>query len=252
MKKFFAIVLVAVVCFAIGFSAAQAAVINVDLVASNLLDSTTFEPIAGASFSPKSVPNQPGPVVIEFQVLLTVESLAAGEDSFGHAAFAMEVSGATPTAAYGGRPFPNVDTNGAPPPGATTPLFAQNADLGVSSEDYLGILVQMATGAFTNASDPRRNVGEATGITLPTGEDLSSGVWIGNAYALWDGSTPGSAFLRGPNQGDPVQVSAKDAGGQFVAGTSILNAPVIIGIPEPGTLALAGLSLIGLVLRRNG
>lgn len=252
MNKFFAISVVAVICFGMAFRATQAAVISIQPVISGILNPITFDPVPGATFSPKQYGGV-GEVVVQINFTLTVESLAANEDSFGHAAFSMIVSSpngnASPTLAYDSRPFPGVV--GPPPFPGFIPIFAQNADLGMSAEDYIGILLQMSTGAFTNPNDPRRNVGESTGITLPTGEHFGPGMWFGRGYVLWDGLGVGQITLTGSLPGTGPQVSAKDTSGLFIPGTSVAVIPILLGIPEPASLALASLGLAYLVFRRT-
>lgn len=241
MKKFIALLTVAVVgCAA---SLTQAANIQVQPNFIGYLDPVTFAPVVS--------PTAGVPVVAQVDVFMNVVSLAAGEDSFGTAAFTVThsgIGGATiiPSATAGGwaaNPIPNVDSNGAAP-GGLVPLFATNADLGADSQDYVGVLVQMATGAFTNAADPRRNVGEA-------GSSLGSPILLGSAFFLWNATGTATISLN------PLEVSAKDTAGLYIAGTSPQVVPVVLTlggeptIPEPSTMVMAGLSLIGLAFRRR-
>jgi hypothetical protein len=247
MKKFFALLAVAVIV--VSAPAAQAAVINVQPRIVGILDAATFAPVPGAVFTDKQYVKEASvttPVVAQVDIYMNVESLGAGEDSFGTAAFTVTYNGVTgatvipdPEAGgYAANPIPNVDSNGAAP-GGLVPLFATNADLGADSQDYIGILVQMATGAFTNAADPRRSVGEA-------GSSLGSPILLGSAFFEWNGLGIANLTLN------PVEVSAKDTTGLYVQGTA---SPVIgvtlIGVPEPGTMAMAGLSVLGLAFRRR-
>lgn len=247
MKKFFA--LLAIAAIVVSVSVAQAAVINVQPRIVGILDPTTFAPIPGAVFTDKEYKKDPSvtsSVVAQIDIYMNVESLGAGEDSFGTAAFSVTydgLSGATvipdPEAGgYAANPIPNVDSNG-PAPGGLVPVFATNADLGADAQDYVGILVQMATGAFTNAVDPRRTVGEV-------GSSLGSPILLGSAFFEWNGQGTANLTLN------PVEVSAKDTAGLYVQGTA---SPVIgvtlIGIPEPGTLAMAGMSVMALAFRRR-
>jgi hypothetical protein len=199
---------------------------------------TTFDPI----------PPQPfynHPVVVQIDVFMEVLSLAPGEDSFGLAAFSFYTEGACncqlkPSEDAGGwnpAPHPNVDSNG-PAPGGLVPLFATNADLGTSSVDYEGVLVQMATGAFTNALDPRRSVGEP-------GSPLGVPIMLGSAFFEWNGTGIGSITL------DPVQAAVKRSDGIFVIAQAAPVQPVQLGpgdCPEPSSVVMLGgmLALAGL------
>jgi hypothetical protein len=208
----------------------HAAVINVTLQIEGYYDPDDFSPLP-------PIPPCCDPVGVHVGVYMAVKSLGPGEDSFGSANFSIRPTGfyasrLTPdldAGGYAANPIPNVDSNGPSTPGGLVPLFPTNADLGVDSQDYVDILVKMADGAFTNSADPRRTVGEA-------GSSLGSPILLGDAFFEWD---PLGLFPEFALQG--LVVTAKTTAGQFVPAKT----------PEPGTLAMAGLSVLGLAFRRR-
>jgi hypothetical protein len=163
-------------------SSGQAAVISVQPVLVAFYD-LAFNPITAIPAGTN--PNVP--VVLQVDVMMQVQSLSPGEDSFGRAEFGFQFGNGNypqgvifPEPDLGWTPNnPTVDSN-SPFPGGIVPLFAQNDDLGVLTVDLQDITVAMAGGAFTNAADPRRNVGE-------TGSFLGSPFRLGSAFLRWDG-----------------------------------------------------------------
>jgi hypothetical protein len=185
---------------------------------------------------PNTNPGIPYVVQVDFDVI--VHDLAPGEDSFGNTGFNIAMTGPVADAFDLGWQAnnPQVDSNGSLPLGMVA-LYAQNGDFGASSTDELGILVSMATGAFTNAADPRRNVGE------PSGE---RGL-LGTVFVRWDGTAYGTVSVDG------VQASVKLTSGAFVGNQEVFGGSIALGnfIPEPSSLALLGSCLAGIVLRRR-
>jgi hypothetical protein len=242
MKKLISILSLVVACVA---TSTHAAVISVQPVVGGYYD-LSFNPI------PPVYRFMINPHIIQVDVYMTAESLGPGEDSFGYAAFSFVTQ---PSFGYGSikpsivpgysaHPYPNVDINGSAP-GGLNQLFATNADLGPSSQDYEGVLVQMATGPFTNAQDPRRNVGEPNGITLPSGDSLAGPVLLGSAYFEAYGGYTITLF--------PIYVGAKLTNGIFVEATAT-TPNVIFGPwddPEPSSVVLATIGFVGMLLRRR-
>jgi hypothetical protein len=190
-----------------------------------------------AAFNPIPAPvpgTNPGvPVVIEVAVDMTVDSLGAGEAGFANAGFSIMLNGLTDLAQWG----PNtatVDSNGALP-GGIVPLWATNVDGGTPG-DLQGILVSIA-GGVTSANDPRRKVGQAGGVPG----------YMGTIFVQWEGTGLATLSLQ------DILTSANTTTGSFVDSGSAPSTLLSFGsdIPEPSTIAMAGLSLIGLAFRRR-
>lgn len=243
-------VMLAIALVGLTATAAQAAVISVQPQIAAYFN-PDFSP---SSFVPTPLPgggttNAGGPTVVQIDVYMSVDELLPGEDGFGTAAFSVQAAGnlggqgqAGPDPEAGGwaaAQHGNTDTNGAAP-GGVFPLIATNADLGADSQDYEGILVQMATGAFTNALDQRRNVGEP-------GSPFGFPIFLGSAFYEWNGIGQVHFSLF------PVEVSAKLTSGLFVPGVAPLSNVLTIGndVPEPSSMLLLGSCVAGMILRRR-
>jgi hypothetical protein len=195
------------------------------------------------SFNPVAPPlplTNPGiPYVVQVDIDVVVDALAPGEDSFGNAGFNIALTG--PIADFGDLGWqannPIVDSNGSLPLGNVS-LYAQNGDFGSLSTDEQGILVSMATGAFTNANDPRRRVGEVGGIR---------GL-MGTLFMRWDGTDFATLTIDG------AQVSAKLTGGAFQDSNQIVIPGLLAfgnPVPEPSSVLLLGSCVAGMILRRR-
>lgn len=237
MKKFFALLAVA----AVSFSATQAHALNVALtptIVNAYNNATDFVPLAPL---PAGVP---GTVVTEFQAgvyqidfAIDVTNLQAGEAGFANIGFNVVLGPGLTTELGGWQPNgQTVDSNGAAP-GGVVPLFATNLDAGTPG-DNVGILVSIA-GGVTNAIDPRRTVGQA-GAAVP------GPAYIGSLYVTWDGVTKSTLSTDG------ILFQINSSTGQFGNTTSGVSSTVRFGdVPEPSSLVLGGLSLIGLAFRRR-
>jgi hypothetical protein len=242
----------ALIAFAIVFCASagsHAAVISVQPVIFGYFDPATFAPVPAPSPMPGGGTANPGvSLVVQVDVYIEVLSLAPGEDSFGTAAFSFEIGPTIPGVsmivpdidAGGWTPPPlPVDTNGNAP-GGIFPSVSVNGDLGADSQDYIGILIQMATGAFTNPLDLRRNFAEPGG-------HWGASVNVGSAFFEWDGLGEVEITLS------PIEVSAKLTNGIFVPGQAPPSAILRLGnnVPEPGSLLLIAVGAFGVTARRR-
>jgi hypothetical protein len=240
------------IAFAIALCAAagsHAAVISVQPVIAAFYD-TSFSPVPAPAPLPGGGTANPGvATVVQVDVFIEVLSLAPGEDSFGTAAFSFEMgptipgtSTIVPDVDAGGwapYPFAPVDTNGAAPGGVVSPL-GNNGDHGADNLDLKGILVQMATGAFTHPDDPRRKFAEPDGI-------WGAPVLVGSGFVEWDGLGEVEITLT------PIEVSAKLTNGAFVLGQAPPSAILRLGnnVPEPSSLLLLAVGAFGVTNRRR-
>jgi hypothetical protein len=191
--------------------------------------------------------HNPGvPIVIQIDVYLEVLSLEPGEDSFGSVEFSFLPSPpwlysgiVADVAGWGGAFHPNVDSNGSTP-GGNVPVFVFNGDLTGNMWDLKNIQVRMATGAFTNPVDPRRNIGEP-------GSSLEVPFLLGSGFMRWDGTGKANVRLS------PVIATVKLTDGTFVPAQVLSTNIVRLGgpTPEPSSLVMFGGMLAVAGLRRR-
>ena len=100
----------------------------------------------------------------------------------------------------------------------------------------------MATGAFTNTADPRRNVGEP-------GSPLGVPILLGSAFLEWSNNDDAVITLN------PLEVSVKLTNGAYVLAVGVTSPAYLSGsyyfCPEPTSAVLLGSCLMGMVLRRR-
>jgi hypothetical protein len=136
-----------------------------------------------------------------------------------------------------------LDTNGAAP-GGLAPIYATNQDAGAPG-DLQGILASIASATIVDsATDTRNKLGTAS---APTGAfnsppDPAGNSYIGSFYVTWNGLGLGSALIQ--NQ----TFSFTTTGGNFADALNGSGASSGFGgVPEPASICLAGIGLIGLV-----
>jgi hypothetical protein len=177
--------------------------------------------------------------VYQVQFLLSVSDLTGNEDSFGFASFDINLGARLSEIGTGWvRNDPPIDMNGNLPGGTGNNMFAVNGDTGLSNNDEKEMLIQMAAGPFSHAVDPRHAVGEV-GSTYPVPFNL------GSLFVTWSANRYSTLTLSN------VQFGVKLTDGAFVGNQKGTVGRVVFGFPEPGTLAMAGMGVFALVLRRR-
>lgn len=235
MKKFFALLTAVVV----SFSAAQSHAIQITLTPSVVgAFNAAFEPIA----LPDITTNPGFSAVYQVDFGITVTNVVAPESGFANVGFNIGLTNLTADSSGWAPNTATVDSNGAAP-GGVVPLFATNVDGGTVG-DLQGILTSIA-GGVTLAADPRRTVGQASG---PAGH-VPGPALIGSIFVTWDGVSPATLNTNG------VLFSVNSTTGSFADLGPGAGATINFGggatIPEPSTMVMGGLSLIGLAFRRR-
>lgn len=195
-----------------------------------------FDPVSSAPIDGYDPLTATTPAVIQFDVLVSIEDLAADEFGLANVFFSAGFEGGYSDIGAGWNaftPIPIVDSNG-PAFGGNVNLWADNADFGAA--DLKDIAFGVATPLTTQpAVDPRWNVGK----TAPQN--------VGFIYALYDGT--GGTFSITPTQGSVLRANGNG---------EVASSTVFVGgtygeavIPEPTTCILAGLALVGVAAGRR-
>lgn len=170
--------------------------------------------------------------IFELDLQVTTANLAAGERGFGNVGFNLALGGTLTEGGAGGYQ-PNTattDSNGAAP-GGIVPLFFANADAGSNTSDLQGIFATVSSGITNpNASDMRVRIGQAGGPNS-----------LGKVYVKWNANAMETVTVAG----SLWSVLGND--GQFSNGTGTGGSVTFGDIPEPATLAMGGIGLIGLI-----
>jgi hypothetical protein len=136
-----------------------------------------------------------------------------------------------------------LDTNGGAP-GGVNPIFATNTDAGAPG-DLQGLLASIASATIVDsANDTRNKLGTASAPTAAFNSppDPAGNTYIGSFYVNWNGLGLGSALIQ--NQ----TFSFTTTGGNFADALNGSGASAGFGsVPEPASICLAGIGLIGLV-----
>ena len=195
---------------------------------------TDFTPLPGIPDLSFYTAGTPIVLQVDYSVHVQPGTLLPGERGFAATGFTIQLGPGVTDAGGGWQPnIATVDSNGALP-GGIVPAFATNVDGGTPG-DLVGILAAIA-GGITNANDPRTKIGQDGGIS-----------YIGSVFLQWDGVTTSTISTDG------VLMTSLSTTGQF--NVPALPAPpsitALVSVPEPTTVALAGLALCGLAFRRR-
>jgi hypothetical protein len=190
-------------------------------------------------------PGQPGVYQVDIKFTATP---AAGEKGWANTLFNAAVANAGGSnlaldLATGYAPNAGtLDINGGAP-GGVTPIYGTNTDAGAPS-DLQGILASIASATIaTTANDTRNLLGQAG---APANAGFPS--LIGSIFVSWNGQGQGALSLGGQ------QFSFTLDNNTFGSTQAGAGASLAFGVPEPATVSLFGLALVGLVgfARRRG
>jgi len=231
MKKFLALAAAASLVGAAPLASAASFTLTPTVVAA--FQPGTFDPIPG---TPDTQTLDGNDRVFQIDYNIGVSDLQPGERGFGSTGFNIILSPGLIEGGAGGwaANISTTDSNGLAP-GGIVPLYSTNADVGPSNSDLLGIFATIAGGiSAPNASDGRVKIGQ------PGGDP-----YVGSVFVQWtaDVTSVLSSEL-------PEFVVYLDSG-QFGPTTIGQGGTLLFGIPEPSTIALGGMGLLGLVAVRR-
>lgn len=136
-----------------------------------------------------------------------------------------------------------VDING-PAPSGGTPVYGTNADQGASTTDLQNILASLVNASITpTAFDTRNELG-----TPAAPASVGNPSYIGTFYVSWNGLGTGDAILNGQQYAFSLLTNLPGPTSN-VAGTaaSLGFGSLLVIVPEPATVSMLGLALLGLV-----
>jgi hypothetical protein len=224
---------------------AQAGTMNTSLVVSQMFDSS-FNSLGAPVVSGGRVANGQAGSIYQVDILFTATNDAGDKgwantlmnfgiaNSSGGSDAALDlVTGYNANAA-------TLDINGGAP-GGVNPIYATNADGGANTADLQNVIASIANAQITTTATDTRNLLGTAGA--PAGAGFPS--LIGSFYVHWNGQGQADAQLTGQQYsftttanafGPTVTVPGVAASVGFGAGATV---------PEPATLSLLGLAMIG-------
>lgn len=183
-------------------------------------------------------PGQPG--VYQLDVTFTATAIA-GEKGWANTLFDAEVTGAGLTLDTVTGYSPNagtLDINGGSP-GGVTPIYGTNTDAGAPA-DLKGLLASIASATIvTSGNDTRNLLGTAQ---APANAGFPS--LIGSIFVAWNGTGTGSVVLTNQQYSFTLTDNTFGTTQTGIGAVAAFNGAII---PEPATVSMIGLALIGLV-----
>jgi hypothetical protein len=185
----------------------------------------------------------------QFDVFMTLGGMTADED-FQTAVFDVVLGpGVTPNLLFGTAYSGDPSSYDPPPNGAPLlPLFTTNTDAGIAND--LKAITVVANSTNNHAGVHFRHPGEvqASSSTDPDNSNLPPPTFLGSVFVNWTGIGSSYVGLSDPNNVTNVwsTVKVSDNGAILYQAGSMNQGPnQVFGIPEPATLSLVGLAVIG-------